>query len=289
MGINFQKVDFAYYIPKKKQNIRLILENIDLEISSKDEFIAIAGHTGSGKSTLVQLMNALLVPTAGVVEVMGHKVYAKHKTKLKPIRRHVGLVFQFPEYQIFEETVLKDILFGPKNFGIPIDQAENRAREIAKIIDLDESLMERSPFTLSGGQMRKVAIAGILASNPDVLILDEPTVGLDPFAKKELMEFLLKLHEMGKTILIITHDMEVVSRYCKRVVVLKQGEIVLDVSKEELFKRPDLLEAYSLDYPILLQILTKIKETFQLDMDVYQYHVEDAYQELRRALGEQDE
>lgn len=285
MGINFSKVKFSYYRPKKKQIIKYTLNDINLSIDEKNEFIALVGHTGSGKSTLAQLMNALLLPTDGDLTVMGHKVTPS--AKLKPIREKIGLVFQFPEYQIFEETVLKDIVFGPKNFGL--DHPQDRAMNIAKVMQITD-LLERSPFTLSGGQLRKVAICGILASNPDVLILDEPTVGLDPLAKKDLLEFLKQLnHEFEKTIIIITHDMEVVSKYIKRVIVLNEGEIIYDGSKLELFKKDDLLEKYNLFYPETVQILKKLNSKFNLNLNVNQHSVEDAYQEIVRVFGEKYE
>ncbi|HEY8395821.1 MAG TPA: ATP-binding cassette domain-containing protein [Bacilli bacterium] len=261
------------------------LKDINLNIEEKDEFIAIVGHTGSGKSTLVQMMNALLFPLSGKLEILGTEI--KKKTVLKPIRKKVGLVFQFPEYQIFEETVLKDIAFGPKNFGI--SNPEEKAREVAEIMGISD-LLERSPFTLSGGQLRKVAISGILASDPDVLILDEPTVGLDPFTKTELLELLKTLNQdYHKTIIIITHDMGVVSKYVKRVIVLKEGEIMFDGDKRSLFAKPDLLEKYDLDYPETVRILKEIKNHFHVDIDENQHSIQEAYQEIMKAFGDEDE
>jgi len=281
MGINFSKVNFSYYIPRKKQNINFILKDINLNIEEKDEFIALVGHTGSGKSTLAQLMNALLFPTNGKLDVLGNLVTTK--SKLRPIRKKVGLVFQFPEYQIFEETVLKDIIFGPKNFKL--DNPKERAIKIAKVMGIMD-LLERSPFTLSGGQLRKVAICGILASDPDVLILDEPTVGLDPFTKDELLKFLKRLNEeFNKTIIIITHDMEVVSKYIKRVLVLNKGEIVFDGKKEDLFKKDNLYEEYNLDYPEIMSILKKLKNKFNINIDVNKHSINDAYLEIVKAFG----
>ncbi|MCK9536103.1 MAG: ATP-binding cassette domain-containing protein [Bacilli bacterium] len=280
MGINFSEVKFSYYIPRKKQNIRFALNNINLNIAETGELIALVGHTGSGKSTLVQLMNALLMPTSGKIEIMNETI--THKSKLKPLRRKIGLVFQFPEYQIFETTVLKDIAFGPANFGIK--NPEGKAKEIAKLMGIEE-LLERSPFTLSGGQLRKVAISGILASNPDILILDEPTVGLDPNAKRELLNILMNLHQCSnKTIVIITHDMEVVSRYFNRVIVLKEGEIIYDGSKYDLLMKDDLYETYNLNYPETIRILRAIKNRFNVNVDVNQHTIEDAYREIRKAF-----
>ncbi|HOA63881.1 MAG: energy-coupling factor transporter ATPase [Acholeplasmataceae bacterium] len=291
MGINFQEVSFAYYIPRKKRlPINFILRDINLHIDFSGEFIAIVGHTGSGKSTLVQLMNALNLPTTGKVIIDDKVITAKPKFKLKNIRKQVGLVFQFPEYQIFEETVLTDIMFGPKNFGYSLEEARERAIEAAKIVGLEEELLNRSPFTLSGGQMRKVAIAGIIASDPQVVVLDEPTVGLDPKTKEELLLFLEKLNtEKNKTIILITHDMDVVGRFCKRVIVMKKGQVVFDGPKNELFLREDLKETYNLDYPEVMQIMRNIRNKLNIDLDVCQYTAYDAYCELKRKLGDKNE
>lgn len=291
MGINFQEVSFAYYIPRKKRlPINFILRDINLHIDFSGEFIAIVGHTGSGKSTLVQLMNALNLPTTGKVIIDDKVITAKPKFKLKNIRKQVGLVFQFPEYQIFEETVLTDIMFGPKNFGYSLEEARERAIEAAKIVGLEEELFNRSPFTLSGGQMRKVAIAGIIASDPQVVVLDEPTVGLDPKTKEELLLFLEKLNtEKNKTIILITHDMNVVGRFCKRVIVMKKGQVVFDGPKNELFLREDLKETYNLDYPEVMQIMRNIRNKLNIDLDVCQYTAYDAYCELKRKLGDKNE
>lgn len=286
MGINFQEVGFYYFTPKKKQVIEYTLSNINLNIDKNDEFIAIVGHTGSGKSTLAQMMNALLLPKTGKITIGDNVLTKKSQIKLKPIRQRIGLVFQFPEYQLFEQSVLEDIMFGPKNFGFTQEEAKKQAFKIAEIVGLEEELLLRNPFSLSGGQMRKVAIAGILASEPEILIFDEPTVGLDPLAKNELMSLLKKLNDNGKTIIIITHDMEVVSKYCKRVIVMKEGEIVSDTSKDELFKTEGLMDKYSLNYPILITLLKEIKDTYNVDLDIYKYNTEDAYLELVRVFGD---
>lgn len=291
MGINFQEVNFAYYTPRKKDEyINYTIKDINLKIDFYNEFIAIVGHTGSGKSTLVQLMNALNLPTSGQV-VIGDKVLTnKPKFKLKSIRQKVGLVFQFPEYQLFEESVLKDIMFGPKNFGLSADEAMVKSLEAAKVVGIDDSLLNRSPFSLSGGQMRRVAIAGILASNPDVLVLDEPTVGLDPKAKYELLTFLKCLNEeQKKTIIIISHDMDIVGKYCKRVIVLKQGQIVYDGLKDELFLQDNLKEKYNLDYPEVMRIMRILRDKLNVDFDICQYFAEDAYREIKLKLGDKDE
>ena len=313
MGIELSKVSFAYYIPKSnKKPIYFNLNNVNLKIDSQDEFIAIVGHTGSGKSTLVQLLNALQFPSSGNIKIndkdniyeisknidnsLDNKKYRKKLIKkpkldfkLKPLRKYTGLVFQFPEYQIFEETVLKDIQFGPLNFNNDKEYAKCKAIEISKIMGI-EDLLEKSPFSLSGGQMRKVAIAGILASDPDILVLDEPTVGLDPIAKKDLLQFLNKLNkEFKKSIVIITHDMDVVSEYIKRVLVMKQGRLMYDGSKEQLFKNEQLVKDCNLDFPTIVTTLKEINNKMNLCLDVYQYNLEDAFAELKRKLGEANE
>ena len=255
MGINFQNVSFTYDAKASKT-----LKDININIEKTNEFITILGHTGSGKSTLVQLMNALNLPSDGVVEVGGVKIYPKNKELLKPIRRHVGLVFQFAEYQLFEETVLKDVMFGPKNFLGKDKDVLEEAKIALKMVNLDPSLYDRSPFNLSGGQMRRVAIAGILASGPDILVLDEPTVGLDPRGKTELLEMLVKIQkETSKSIIIITHDMNLVARYSKRCIVLDNGELVYDGPKQEMFENEEFLKKHNLSVPDISKLAKTLK------------------------------
>lgn len=259
MEINFRNVNFQYDSKAKLET----LKNINLTISENGEFISILGHTGSGKSTLVQLMNALIIPTSGNLTILDHQInLKKQKNKnLKEIRKRIGLVFQFPEYQLFEETVLKDVMFGPLNFGKTKEEAKSIAVETLKTLNVSEELFEKSPFNLSGGQKRKIAISGILASNPDILILDEPTVGLDPVGKKELLEQLKKIHdETNKTIIIITHDMNVVTKYTKRTIVMNGGEIVYDGQTKQLFQNYQKLNDYNLDLPYISKVAIKLKE-----------------------------
>lgn len=315
MGINLSEVTFSYRISKKGIS-KYAIKDINLNIKNNSEFIAIVGHTGSGKSTLVQTLNNLITPTFGSINVefddekgfvrydiqangkktkyclrrdLNKKIKYKSRVYLKPLRRHIGLVFQFPEYQIFEETVLKDIMFGPINFLKDEEKAESEAKRIAEMMGISD-LLDKSPFALSGGQMRKVAIAGILASKPDVLVLDEPTVGLDPIAKRELLKFLKYLNEVEKkTIIIITHDMDVVGEYAKRVLVLKKGQIMFDGSKEELFKDSDLIDRCDLNYPSIINIMKSLKKKLKLDLDIYKYNIEDAFKEILKAKGEDHE
>lgn len=262
MGINFQNVVFKYNNKASKHQ----LDNVTLSINAKDEFIMIVGHTGSGKSTLVQHMNGLLFATSGNVNVFDINVIRSKKIKLKPVRKHVGLVFQFPEYQIFEATVLDDIAFGPKNFGNTKEEAIQLAKDAAKLIGISEDLFERSPFSLSGGQMRRVAIAGALAINPDVLILDEPTVGLDPKGKEELMNVLIDLqNKTNKTIIMISHDMDIVSKYAKRVIVMNKGKIVYDGNKLDLFENDRLLKEHNLSLPTSSILALGLKEKGLID------------------------
>lgn len=300
MGINFSKVSFCYNKPKRTlrhkltrtyPEIKYNLRNVDLQINANDEFITILGHTGSGKSTLVQLMNALNLPSEGSVKIFDKVIDSKYKGPLKDTRQKVGLVFQFPEYQLFEETVIKDIEFGPKNFGLSSDEAHEESLKAVDLVGLDSNLLSKSPFNLSGGQMRKVAISGIIASNPNILVLDEPTVGLDPFGKKELMELLKKFNEeYHKTIIIITHDMEVVSRYSKRTICLNHGDVIYDGKTSELFKQKDLKEKYNLDYPEIVKVMMQLKKSFNLvDLDPFKFTEDEAFEELKRVLGEEDE
>ena len=282
MGINFSKVNYTYAPQKKKVKNKYILEDINLTISEKNEFITIVGHTGSGKSTLVQMMNALLVPTTGSVTVFGNEITYKKQKNLKRLRKNVGLVFQFPEYQLFEETVLKDVCFGPKNYKLENPVA--KAKEALTSVKIYEDKYEKSPFRLSGGEKRKVAIAGILASEPNVLILDEPTVGLDPQTKKELL-LLLKEINKEKTIIIITHDMHALWEVSTRVIVLDDKKIVYDGDKYTLFKKEELVRKHSLDYPDIIKIMNTIKEKTGKDMDVYKENIDDAFDELLKVFG----
>ena len=204
MGINFQEVNYSY--SKKKKNPRLILKNINLNIHEKDEFIALCGATGSGKSTLSLLMNAINIPSSGSLNIFGVEIKKKKKKKDKynHLRQRVGLVFQFPEYQLFEESVIKDVMFALKNFNVKEEEAKIRASQTLVSLGIDESLHDRSPFLISGGQKKRVSLAGILVMNPDILILDEPTSGLDPKSRDELMALLKKLNEEEhKTIIFI--------------------------------------------------------------------------------------
>ncbi|AUD64374.1 energy-coupling factor transporter ATPase [Tenericutes bacterium MZ-XQ] len=261
MGIQFKDVSFMYQGIKENYDA---LSHINLNIEEDGEFIAIIGHTGSGKSTLVQHMNALLLPTSGKVNVLGQELPPHKKEKINHLRQKVGLVFQFPEYQLFEETILKDIMFGPKNFKSTEEEALEKAKKAATIVGIDPELYEQSPFRISGGQMRRVAVAGILAMEPKILVLDEPTRGLDPKGRKDLMKIFKDLHEIEhKSIILISHDMDVVSEYAKRVIVMDQGKIVFDGKKEDLFEHPDF-DTFHLELPTSLKILKHLEKEIGL-------------------------
>lgn len=251
MGIQFQKVSYSY---RSFKALFHALRDVDLTIKSKGEIVGICGQTGSGKSTLVQHMNGLLVAQKGHTVIFDTVLPSKKKIKLNTIRQRVGLVFQFPEYQLFEETIMQDIMFGPKNINIKEKEARERAEAAAKSVGIDESLWNQSPFRISGGQMRRVAIAGILAMHPDILVLDEPTRGLDPVGQKELMELIKEIHvKENKTIIIISHDMDLISEYTDRAIVMKEGNVVFDGDTEALFVS-DQFHEYSLDYPAPIKL-----------------------------------
>jgi energy-coupling factor transport system ATP-binding protein len=224
-------------------------------------FTAIVGATGSGKSTLVQHFNALVTPTGGSLTVDGKRINANEKTKeLKPLRKKVGLVFQFPEYQLFEETILKDVMFGPLNFGVSPLDAQDIAQESLQRVGLDSSFYERSPLELSGGQKRRVAIAGILALKPKILVLDEPTAGLDPEGSYSMMSLFQDLNKVNTTIVMITHDLNHVLNYASDVIMLDQGKVVFEGSKDDFFNETDLHEGYGLVKPPLLALRDLLKE-----------------------------
>ncbi|MDY2727652.1 MAG: energy-coupling factor transporter ATPase [Candidatus Onthovivens sp.] len=264
----------SYFFNHKKPNEVQALNDISLTINS-GEFVAFVGQTGSGKSTLMQCLNGLLLPQEGYIKIddfiiSGNKKIKKEilknyskevkkeNKKLYLLRKKVGMVFQFPEYQLFEDTVIKDVMFGPKNFKIPEEEAKKNSVEALKNVGIDESYFERSPFELSGGQKRRVAIAGILASNPDILILDEPTAGLDPNGKKEIMNLVKSIHEKGKTIILVTHDMDVVMDYVDKVFVLNSGKLVDIRDPHDLFRSNDL-KTLSLEIPTFYKFQNLLK------------------------------
>lgn len=268
MSITFKQVKHTYN-PDSPFSYAA-LKGIDLDIS-QGKVSAIIGETGSGKSTLVQHLNALLLPTSGELEILDKTIVAGSKPKkLKSLRKQVGLVFQFPEYQLFEETIAKDVSFGPKNFGVSEEDALARTKEILTIVGLDESYLEKSPFDLSGGQKRRVAIAGILAMEPDVLVLDEPTAGLDPQGAKDMMQLFVRMNkEYKKTVLIVTHDMEHVLTYCDEVIVMKDGLMETKCDVQSFFEQVLLLEQLHINPPLVIRLREElIRKGFAIDKKI---------------------
>ena len=258
MDICFKQVGFAYQAGTPFEMRALH----DISFSIEDgSYVAIIGHTGSGKSTILQHLNALLKPTEGVVELGEKTIDSTTGNKdLKPLRKKVGIVFQFPEAQLFEETVEKDIAFGPKNFGVSEEEALKIAAEVVKTVGLPEDVLKKSPFDLSGGQMRRVAIAGVLAMKPEVLVLDEPTAGLDPKGRFEMMEMFYKLHkEQNLTIVLVTHQMNDVSDYANHVVVIEAGSVVKEGAPKEVFEDASWLLEKQLGVPTTLAFVEKLK------------------------------
>ncbi|WP_454385741.1 energy-coupling factor transporter ATPase [Streptococcus sp. Marseille-Q7087] len=256
MGIILDNVSYTYqegtpFASAALSDVSLTIEN--------GSYTAIIGHTGSGKSTILQLLNGLLVPTEGSVRVFDTLITSTSVNKqIRQIRKQVGLVFQFAENQIFEETVLKDVAFGPQNFGVSVEEAEAIAREKLALVGIDESLFERSPFELSGGQMRRVAIAGILAMEPKILVLDEPTAGLDPIGRKELMTLFKKLHQDGITIVLVTHLMDDVAEFADQVYVMEKGKLVKGGKPSLVFQNVEFMEKIQLGVPKITRFAQRL-------------------------------
>jgi len=261
MGGSFMpiKLNHVFHIYSQKTPFQFeALQNVSLVIEEKS-FTAVIGHTGSGKSTLIQHLNALLLPTSGEVEVNGIVIRANQLPKeVKKIRQYAGVVFQFPEAQLFEERVLDDVMFGPLNFGKTKNEAKAAAQLALQQVGLDASFFERSPFELSGGERRRVAIAGILAMQPNVLILDEPTAGLDPEGASHMMSLFTKLHQQGMTIILVTHDMELVLQFANQVIVMEQGKVITQTSPQTLFYGASRQESFI--RPPLVQLIEKLRK-----------------------------
>lgn len=274
MQIEVNNVTYTYN--KKRFDEFEALKGISLKID-KGEFVALVGKTGSGKSTLIQTFNGLILPTSGYVKVddfivTGDKklkrqllkkeskeVQILNKKKAYLLRKKVGMVFQFPEYQLFADTILKDVMFGPLNFKVEENLAKEKSINALKSVGIDESYFERNPFELSGGEKRRVAIAGILASEPDILILDEPTAGLDPNGKKEIMNLIKDIHKEGKTIILVTHDMDVVMDYVDKIFVLNDGKLLEETTPDILFNKENILD-YSLEIPTFYKFKNLLKK-----------------------------
>lgn len=287
MDIELQKVSYSYGVgtPFEKR----ALFDVDLLIPS-GSYQAIIGHTGSGKSTILQHLNALLKPTEGTVRIGDAIIEHKKKPKdLRPVRQKVGIVFQFPEHQLFEETVLKDIMFGPMNFGIDEKEAEARARTMSKLVGLPDNVLEKSPFDLSGGQMRRVAIAGVLAMKPDVIVLDEPTAGLDPRGRKEIMDLFYQLYEeQNLTMILVTHSMEDAARYADRIAIMYNGRCVLTGAPLEIFGDAEKLAEFRLEVPHIIQFQKRLEARLGFSLPKLCLREEELAETLAAALKERE-
>ena len=268
MAICFKSLSYIY--DEGMTYAHTALKDINLDIE-EEKITAIIGETGSGKSTLVEHLNALLLPSSGELEILDYNILANKKNHgLKKLRKDIGLVFQFSEYQLFEETVLKDVAFGPKNFGVDENEAIEKAKKALKLVKIDESLFNVSPLDLSGGQKRRVAIAGILAINPKVLVLDEPTAGLDPKGSKEMIDLFISLNKQyKKTIIIVTHDNEMVYNYADNTVLMSNGNVIYNGDTLKLFNDVDIISNNNLLVPKLVSFKNKLKEQgFNIDDNI---------------------
>jgi hypothetical protein len=257
------------------------LDDVSLTIN-KGEFVGIIGHTGSGKSTLIQHFNGLEKATSGTIYFDGQDVYDKD-FNMKSLRSRVGLVFQYPEHQLFETTVLEDVKFGPKNLGLSKVEVDLRAFEAIKQVGLSEKCYDDSPFELSGGQKRRVAIAGVLAMKPEILILDEPTAGLDPRGRDEILDQIAKLHKEGLTVILVSHSMEDVAKYADRIIAMNSGKVAFDGTPKEVFRHYKELERMGLSAPQITYVMQAMKE-LELDVDTDVSTVEEAKEEILKAF-----
>ena len=272
------------YMPKSPFE-KVALNNVNIEIN-EGEFVALIGHTGSGKSTLIQHMNGLLKPTSGRIVVDGEDI-TKDGVKLTDIRKKVGLVFQYPEYQLFEETIEKDIEFGPSNLGLSDDEITKRVKKSMEMVGLDyDTYRNKSPFDLSGGQKRRVAIAGVIAMEPKVLILDEPTAGLDPKGRDDILEQIKVLHDEYKmTIILVSHSMEDVDKLAERIIVMNKGEVALEGTPAKVFKEVETLENIGLAVPQVTYLMRELKRRgFNVSDEIYT--IKQGKEELLRILKE---
>lgn len=282
MSIVVENLNFTY--GRKTPFEKKALTGVDLTINDGD-FLGIIGHTGSGKSTFIQHLNALIIPQEGKVRVEDIVLsnIKKPKPDFKRLRSIVGMVFQYPEYQLFDETVEKDVSFGPKNLGLDKDDIAQRVKEAIELVGLDyESIKDRAPFELSGGQKRRVAIAGVIAMRPKVLILDEPTAGLDPYGKEQILNMITNIKEKsGSTVIVISHDVNEITRYATRIVVFNEGKVLYDLPMKELFKHSEELTAIGLEVPKAVEIANAIRKN-GVDISDEIVTIEDLVNEINR-------
>ena len=281
MSIKLEHINYIY--GEETAYEKHALKDINLEIPD-GQFVGIIGHTGSGKSTLIQHLNGLIKATSGVIYYNGENIYAEGYS-MKELRSHVGLVFQYPEYQLFEADVLSDVCFGPKNLGLSEEEVKMRSLEALHQVGLKEKYYDKSPFDLSGGQKRRVAIAGILAMHPEVLILDEPTAGLDPKGRDDILDQIAKLHkERGITVILVSHSMEDVAKYVDRIVVMDHGCMKFDGEPKKVFEHYKELESIGLSAPQVTYVMQDLKEK-GFDVDVHAITVEEAKQSILQVFG----
>ena len=279
--------DLAYRYSVGTPFEKAAVEQVSIQVE-KGELLGVIGHTGSGKSTLIQMLNGLLRPTGGQVLLDGKDIWAEPK-KIRSVRFRVGMVFQYPEYQLFEETVLKDIMFGPKNMGLSDQEAESRAREAAHFTGLKEELLGKSPFELSGGEKRRASIAGVIAMDPDVLILDEPTAGLDPRGRDVLLAQITQYHKnRGNTVLLVSHSMEDIGRTADRILVMNGGRAAMLDETKKVFERGPQLEAMGLRVPQITKIMQELQK-LGLPVDPSTLTVDSALQQLIPILKRKEE
>ena len=284
MSIKLEHVNYIYSADTAYE--KQALKDICLEIPH-GQFVGIIGHTGSGKSTLIQHLNGLIRATSGTVYYNGENIYADGYN-MKELRSQVGLVFQYPEHQLFEVDVLKDVCFGPKNQGFSEKECEERAREALKLVGLKEKYYEQSPFELSGGQKRRVAIAGVLAMCPKVLVLDEPTAGLDPKGRDEILDQIAYLHKTSDmTVILVSHSMEDIAKYVDRIIVMNHGEVMFDDVPKRVFSHYKELESVGLAAPQVTYIMHELKEN-GLDVSVHATTIEEAADEIMAAVTKKE-
>src|SRR5690625_3163737 len=284
MDITFKNVTYIYQ--EKTPFAHQALNDISLHIPA-GKYVAIIGHTGSGKSTLIQHLNGLLTPTKGTVQIGNYTITADKKPEdLKQLRSQVGVVFQYPEHQLFEETIAKDIAFGPGNFGVDTEDIEQRVMKAIKQVGLTEDYLERSPFDLSGGQMRRVAIAGILAIQPKVLVLDEPTAGLDPRGQKEIMDMFYHMHQASNlTTVLVTHSMEDALKYADYVIILNKGKKYMEGKPEDVFVQQQALNKVHLDAPEMIRFIQAFEKRFETEIPFTRQSIKKLAYQIHDVIG----
>jgi len=284
MDITFEHVSYTYQ--PKTPFAHDALNDLSFHIPS-GTFVAIIGHTGSGKSTLIQHLNGLVSPTEGNVTIGEFSLTKDDKPKnMKDLRSQVGVVFQYPEHQLFEETVEKDIAFGPENFGVSADEIKKRIQDVMPAVGLSEDFLKRSPFDLSGGQMRRVAIAGVLAVNPKVLVLDEPTAGLDPRGQEEIMDMFYRLHKkQNSTTVLVTHSMEDALKYADHVLILNEGELYIEGKPEEVFIQKERLQKVDLDVPELIEFLQQFEKKTGIKIPFHGQSMDEIAQSIQQVIS----